>query len=213
VHGANTARVNGSTGTHTNGGLGTVRAEASYGGYDYGLGALDFGNSASNQDLAIKALIDPVTEARLAFAARTAGYARGTSFVPVYWGPGYYSDDSSAAAPTDSGANGSEAEGEQGNNDRQQPQIIVLQPAQQGANNSSSENEPAAEPQPKLPDVGEFTLIFKNGKQALAVAYTRQGDRVVYVTKDGVRHYVDVSSIDVTASQRVNEESGASFQL
>jgi hypothetical protein len=45
--------------------------------------------------------------------------------------------------------------------------------------------------------VGEFTLVFKDGKKAAAVAYTRQGDRIVYVTKDGVRHSAAVANIDV----------------
>jgi hypothetical protein len=206
----NTARPNRSTDGSNNGrsGGGSVKANAAYGGYNYPLGAIDFGNSAADQDLAIKALIDPVTEARVALAAREAGYARGTSFVPVYWGAGgYYSQDSSAPQ-----ADSNEPTNEPANTDRPQPQIIVLQPSPQGGNNTA-DTEPAAEPEAKLPDVGEFTLVFKDGKQAAAVAYTRQGDRVVYVTKDGVRHFVAVANIDVAETQRVNEASGASFQL
>jgi hypothetical protein len=213
-HSGNTPRPNhstqGSSSTRSGGGIDSVAANDSYGGYNYPLGALDFGNSAADQDLAIKALIDPVTEERVALAAREAGYARGTSFVPVYWGSGggYYSPDSSgpqdqSSEPTNEPANG---------DNRPQPQIIVLQPSSQGENNAA-EAESAEEPQPKLPDVGEFTLVFKDGKKALAVAYTRQGDRIVYVTKDGVRHFADVANIDVATTQRVNEASGASFQL
>jgi hypothetical protein len=92
AHIGGTARQHQSTQGSDNGrgsgALGSVTANASYGGYNYPLGAIDFGNSAADQDLAIKALIDPVTEARVALAAREAGYARGTSFVPVYWGAG-----------------------------------------------------------------------------------------------------------------------------
>jgi hypothetical protein len=198
----------GSNSGRGSGGLGSVTANTSYGGYNYPLGAIDFGNSAADQDLAIKALIDPVTEAKVALAAREAGYGRGTSFVPVYWGAGgYYSPDSSAA-PEEA----NDATNEPANNDnKQQPQIIVLQPSQGG--NNGAEAEPAPEPQPKLADVSEFTLVFKDGKKTAAVAYTRQGDRIVYVTKDGTRHFVAVDSIDVDATQKVNEASGASFQL
>jgi hypothetical protein len=213
VHSGTTPRANrpteGSSNGRSGGGLGSVTANDSFGGYNYPLGALDYGNSAADQDLAIKALIDPVTEARLAFAAREAGYARGTSFVPVYWGSGGYYPQDSSAPPADS----NDATNEPANTDnKQQPQIIVLQPSPQGGNNPT-DTEAAPEPQPKLPDVGEFTLVFKDGKQAAAVAYTRQGDRIVYVTKDGVRHFVAVANIDLAATQRVNEASGASFQL
>ncbi|MGA8101316.1 MAG: hypothetical protein WB869_04125 [Candidatus Acidiferrales bacterium] len=201
----------GSSNGRNSGGLGGVTANAWYGGYNYPLGAIDFGNSAAGQDLAIKALIDPVTEAQLALAAKEAGYARGTSFVPVYWGTGgYYAPDSSAAPQDDS----NEPTNDQANNadNKQQPQIIVLQPSSPNGDNAA-QTEAAPEPQPKLPDVGEFTLVFKDGKKAAAVAYTRQGDRIVYVTKDGARHFVDVDDIDLPTTQRVNEASGASFQL
>lgn len=191
--------------------IGSVKANASYGGYTYPLGAIDFGNSAADQDLAIKALIDPATEARLALAARQAGYARGTSFVPVYWGAGgYYSPDSPVGPQEDS--SNEPANEPAGTDNKQQPQIIVLQPSSQGAENAT-EPETAPESQPKLADVGEFTLVFKDGKKTEAVAYTRQGDRIVYVTKDGIRHFVDVADIDLATTQRVNEASGASFQL
>ena len=79
AHIGGTARQHQSTQGSDNGrgsgALGSITANASYGGYNYPLGAIDFGNSAAGQDLAIKALIDPVTEARLALAAREAGYA------------------------------------------------------------------------------------------------------------------------------------------
>ena len=202
----------GSSTGQSSGAIGSVKANASYGGYSYPLGAIDFGNSPADQDLAIKALIDPATEARLALAAKEAGYPRGTNFVPVYWGAGggYYAPDSSAA-PQDDSSNEATIEPANSEN-KQQPQIIVLQPSSQGADNPV-EPEASAEPQPKLPDVGEFTLVFKNGKKTEAVAYTRQGDRIVYVTKDGTRHFVDVADIDLATTQRVNEASGASFQL
>jgi hypothetical protein len=221
IHSGNGARTHrastegstaqGSSTGPSSGAIGSVKANASYGGYTYPLGAIDFGNSPADQDLAIKALIDPVTEARLALAAKEAGYARGTSFVPVYWGAGgYYSPDSSAA-PLDDSSN--EPSNEPANTEnKQQPQIIVLQPSSPSADNPA-EPEASPEPQPKLPDVGEFTLVFKNGKKTEAVAYTRQGERIVYVTKDGTRHFVDVADIDLATTQRVNEASGASFQL
>jgi hypothetical protein len=195
----------------SSGGIGSVKANASYGGYTYPLGAIDFGNSAADQDLAIKALIDPVTEAQVALAAKRAGYARGTSFVPVYWGAGGYYGADSSVTPQDDSSN--EPTNDQPNTEnKQQPQIIVLQPSNQNGDNPA-QTDAAQEPQPKLPDVGEFTLVFKNGKKTAAVAYTRQGDRVVYVTKDGSRHFVDVDDIDLATTQRVNEANGASFQL
>jgi hypothetical protein len=162
--------------------------------------------SVINQDLPIKALIDPVTELKIAEARRFRRRSRSTG--PGYFildGGGYYpvSDDSDSGsaepAPADQPA-------------QQQPQqVIVVQapPAQQAADNSPLEAEDAA----ALPDVGQFTLVLQNGKQLEAVAFMRMNDQIVYITADGNRRTIAAADLDSDATVRINEERGTPLQL
>jgi hypothetical protein len=163
--------------------------------------------SVINQDLPIKALIDPVTELKIAEARR---FLRHSGFTgPGYFildGGGYYpvSDDSDSSsgsaepAPTDQSAH-------------QQPQMIVVQapPSQQAADNSQVEADDAA----PLPDVGQFTLVLQNGEQLQAVAFTRMNDRIVYITADGNRRTIAATDLNSDATVRINEERGTPLQL
>jgi hypothetical protein len=153
--------------------------------------------SALNQDLGIKALIDPATQARLAVAQRLL---RTTRFSPGFFlldGGGSY------AVPVDADQQPQ----------AQQPIIIVQQPApQQVAELPPSQPEPAEAAAP-LPDEGEFTLVLRSGKQLQAAAFTRLSDKIVYITPDGGRRTVAVGDIDSDATQRVNQERGVLLQL
>jgi hypothetical protein len=161
--------------------------------------------SVINQDLPIKALIDPVTELKIAEARRFLRHSRFTG--PGYFilnGGGYYpvSDDSDSGsaepAPADQSA-------------QQQPQVIVVQApaAQQAADNSPVEPEDAA----PLPDVGPFTLVLQNGKQLQAVAFTRMNNQIVYITADGNRRTIAATDLNAGATVRINEERGTPLQL
>jgi hypothetical protein len=162
--------------------------------------------SVINQDLPIKALIDPVTEMKIAEARRFRRHSRsGGSGYFFLNGGGYYPvpDDSDSGspepAPTDSSA-------------QQQPQVIVVQApaaAQQEADNSQVEPPDAA----PLPDVGQFTLVLRNGKQLEAVAFTRMNDQIVYITTDGNRRTIAVGDLNAGATVRINEERGTPLQL
>jgi len=153
--------------------------------------------AALNQDLGIKALIDPATQARLAVAQRLL---RTTRFSPGYFlldGGGSY------AVPVDADQQPQ----------AQQPIIIVQQPAPQ-----QMAEQPPAQPEPTeaavpLPDEGEFTLVLRSGKQLQAAAFTRMSDKIVYITPDGGRRTVAVGDIDSDATQRVNQERGVPLQL
>jgi len=79
------------------------------------------------------------------------------------------------------------------------PQIIIVQP-------------PATAPAP-LPDASDFLLVLKNGAMVSAVAFTRQGDQLVYVTKEGNRRTMSVSGIDTDATSKVNEARGTPLKL
>ena len=153
--------------------------------------------SAINQNLAIKALIDPATQARLAIAERVA---RNTRFAPGYFlldGGGSY------AVPV----------GEDQQPQAQQPIIIVQQPAPaQVAEQAPADYAPMETPTP-LPDEGEFTLVLRNGKQLQAAAFTRMSDKIVYITPDGGRRTVALGDLDSGETQRVNQERGVPLQL
>ena len=94
----------------------------------------------------------------------------------------------------------------------QQPQIIVLQ---QPAPKVPEQSVPAVAPQPSapIPDVGNFTLVLRDGKKVQAIAFTRAGDRIVYITSDGARHTIAATDLDRAATERVNEDSGTQFTL
>ncbi len=157
--------------------------------------------SVINQDLGIKAFIDPVTELKLATAERLlrdSGRFSGSGLFLLDGGAAY-------AVPVDS------APAEQ---PAQQPQIIVVQatPPSQDSGQPTAE-QPAPEEQAPLPDVGQFTLVLQNGKQIEAVAFTRVKDRIVYITADGSRRTLAAGDLDSAATVRVNEERGTPLQL
>lgn len=163
-------------------------------GFDYShVAALD-------RDLAIKAVIDPETQWRLAVAERVLRDTGniGTSSFYLLDG-GAYSEP--AEAPS--------AEQPQ---ESQPPEVIVVQqPAQTPAEASAQ----AAAPQPPapIPDVGSFTLVLRNGQRIQAIAFTRAGDRIAYITADGERHTIAAGELDSAATERLNQESGKQLTL
>ncbi|MGH9688310.1 MAG: hypothetical protein ACRD5K_14595 [Candidatus Acidiferrales bacterium] len=164
-------------------------------GFSYAhLGAID-------SDLAVKAVIDPETEWRLAVAERVLRDTGGDG-APGYYlldGGGEYvvPEPASSQAPPQS---------------QQPPQIIVLQ---QPAQKSAEESAPAAAPQPAapIPDVSTFTLVLQNRKKIQAIAVTRSGDRIVYITADGARHSIAARQLNLAATERVNQDGGIQLTL
>src|SRR6185437_1403440 len=166
--------------------------------------------AARDRDLDIKAVIDPVTQWRLAIAERLlrdnrgfGGFAGTGGFIldggGVYTVPEEPSSEPAAAAPAP------------------QPQIIVVQAPPPGAPNAEQaarESAPQSQPaQPPLPDVGQFTLVLRNGTTIQAVAFTRKSDSIVYITTDGTRRTLAVADLDSAATQRVNQEHGTPLNL
>jgi hypothetical protein len=153
--------------------------------------------SALNQDLGIKALIDPATQARLAVAERLA---RNNRFAPGFFlldGGGSY------VVPVDADQQPQ----------AQQPIIIVQQPAPAQAAVEAPVDYAPMEAAAPPPDEGEFTLVLRNGKQLQAAAFTRMSDKIVYITPDGGRRTVAVGDLDSDATLRVNQERGVPLQL
>jgi hypothetical protein len=171
----------------------------------------DFGFlNAMNQDLGIKAVIDPATEWRLAVAEQVL---RSTGFA----GSGYYllNGGGAYAAPVESEEGETEAEQpaqQAPQQPAQQPQVIVVQ-----APPTSAPSVAAAQPTPEesapLPDVGQFVLVLRNGTHIQAVAFTRKNDRIVYITADGLRRTVALADVDTQSTVRINEERGTPIQL
>jgi len=160
--------------------------------------------SVINQDLAIKAVIDPVTQWKLAVAERLLRDRAS------FGGTGSYLLDGGGAyaVPDDSASNDS-VPSQEPDQSAQQPQVIVVQapPPQQAADQYASDDSA------QLPDVGEFTLILQNGTQLQAVAFTRMKDRIVYITADGSRRTIAAADLNSDATVRVNEERGTPLQL
>jgi hypothetical protein len=153
--------------------------------------------NAVNPDLDIKALIDPITEDRLAIAERLLGE---TPVAPISFP---FFDTPSVVML------------------EEQPPVIVLQQPQPVApvteTAPSVEAEPAGSSQPtEAPpprDVGTFTLVLKDGRHLGAVAFTRQKDRIVYITSDGIRRSFPIADLDRDATEQLNEDRGISLQL
>jgi hypothetical protein len=151
--------------------------------------------AAVNRDLGVRALIDPVTQMQLALAERLL---RETPVAPVVF-PAFGGETPFFLV-------------------QQQPPVIVLQQptAAAEASPAPATQQPTAAPAPAqapLPDVGELILVRRDGSQVLAVAFTRQDDRIVYVTREGTRRSLAIIDLDSDATVRVNEERGTSLQL
>jgi len=159
--------------------------------------------AAIDSDLGIKAFIDPATQMRLAAAQRFHRGNRGFTGSGFYIldGGGYYLPDESAPA-------------DQSSPQQPPPQIIVLQqaPAAPPAE-TEPESQPPVEESAPLPDVGEFTLVLRNGSQIQAVAFTLSNGKIVYITAEGSRRTIAAADLDSEATERLNEERGTPLQL
>ena len=159
--------------------------------------------SVVNQDLLVKAAIDPVTQLEVAEARRLL---RGTPFAGpglFLWDGGFYypiSDESAPGQPAAEQTSQPQAQ--------QQPQIVVVQApnAQQAQSTSDASEE-------QLPDVGQFVLVLRNGSKLQAVAFTHMNDRIVYITTDGSKRSIAVADLNSEATIQQNEERGTPLQL
>ena len=160
-----------------------------------GLG-FDFSHLAAlNGNLGTRAFIDPVTQQDLALSERLLQISGSANTVFPFFGGGY-------SEPVVM--------------EQQQPPVIVVQQPAAASEPRENTSAPAAAPveeQPPLPDVGQFSLVLHSGKQIKAVAFTRQGDLIVYVTNDGIRGSFAVSDLDVPATQQMNQQHGTPLQL
>jgi len=208
VRGTGTPRSSGTSGStttpaNTNSNVVVVTPDSfqDFTGEVPGLG-FDFEHLASiSGNLAEKALIDPATQAELALAARLNRGVGQSAFILSGYGapvPMDYETPEAQAQPAAQPA----------------PQIIIVQPpaTAPASGQAAPRAEQEAAPAP-LPDASDFLLVLKNGAMVSAVAFTRQGDQLVYVTKEGNRRTMSVSSIDSDATSKVNEARGTPLKL
>ena len=157
--------------------------------------------SAINQDLGIKAVIDPVTEWKLAIAERVL---RDRS---RFGGAGFYLLDGGGAyaVPADSAPDDSTATDQPA----QQPQVIVVQapPSQQNADRARPRRLGAA-PGRRSVHSGSAEWDATSGRGLHA--HERP---IVYITADGSRRTIAIADLNSDATVRVNEERGTPLQF
>ena len=153
--------------------------------------------AASNRNLAVRALIDPVTQQEIALALRIQGANIGVApflYSPYGATPVVLESPVAVAPQTDTAPPA--------------PVVVVAPPAPAPAPQAL----PATQEQP-LPDPGEFVLVQRDGRLLFAVAFTAAPGRLIYVTKEGLRRTIALDLLDVDATLRMNEERGSSIQL
>jgi hypothetical protein len=159
-----------------------------------------------NGNLGVEALINPVTQANLALASRLAKNGTGTGAYLLGGGYGYYPGD--YEQPQSEPQQSAEAPA------APQPQVIIIQ--QPGPGRTQPADPPNAEdiaPQPEPASTSPLTLVLKNGSKIEAVAFTRQGNQIVYITGSGARSTVAVADVDAAATTKLNDDRGTPMNL
>jgi hypothetical protein len=161
--------------------------------------------AAINRNLETRALIDPVTQQRLALARQLRRETPAGPVIPFF-----------PMAPQVIVV-------------QSPPPVIVLQQGAQEADEGSvmraervraatrereSEMEASAvravEPHRVLE---EFVLVRKDGQEIFAVAFSAREGRIIYVTREGLRRSVALAELDREATRLRNEERGAEVRL
>lgn len=162
--------------------------------------------NAINQDLPLKAIVDPVTQLEIQQAEhllRVGGGQYSGAYI-LGGGYGYYVPEGTA----DEGpatVEQSPAEAEQAPQTAQ-PRLIVLQ-------QKASSEEPEESAPPTIPNQGQLTLVLRDGEKIEVVAFTRVDAKIVYITPAGARKSIDAGELDSAATVRLNQENGTPIQL
>ncbi len=153
--------------------------------------------AAVTRDLEVRALVDPVTQQRLALAREIR---RETPALPVL--PVFFPLTPSVVVP---------------------PVVVVQQlvgepPREQSvvepvAAPASLEAAAPFLPPPPVPELDQIVFLRRDGTLVQAVAFSIRGDRIVYITPEGIRRSLRLAELDLEASEQMNEERGTSLQL
>lgn len=172
------------------------------GSMGFGPSSSFFGSGLNNQDWAIKAAIDPATQWRLFETQKFLGSAAFSASGFYLVDGGYYE------APSDTGETDQtqeQPEAQQANVDQGQ------RPGRSAEASAPSEQQAASESLPE--DVGQFVIVLRNGTEIQAVAFSRSGDRIIYITTDGLRRSLALADVDTQSTVRINDERGTPIQL
>jgi len=71
----------------------------------------------------------------------------------------------------------------------------------------------AVAPESAVKDVGDFILVRRDGQVTLAVAFTASGDRLTYVTREGIRRSFPLAELDSMATRQMNDANGTTLSL
>ena len=95
----------------------------------------------------------------------------------------------------------------------QQPSpTIVIEPAAPAVNPPSEAAAPPRD-EPPLPELTQFILVRRDGQVQLAVAFAIAGDRLIYITRDGLRHTLSVAELDKDTTRQMNDVNGTTLVL
>jgi hypothetical protein len=67
--------------------------------------------------------------------------------------------------------------------------------------------------EPLPPEQPEYVFVRQDGSLIFAVAYSLINDRLQYVTSEGLRRTIPLSTLDFAATQQFNEQRGVSIRL
>ncbi|HYL11037.1 MAG TPA: hypothetical protein VEU31_09895 [Candidatus Acidoferrales bacterium] len=107
------------------------------------------------------------------------------------------------------------------------PQVIIVQqPVPTPAEDDEAEATPRrgrraySAPASELPagteptrEAGEYVLVKRNGGLLFAVAFSVQNGQLNYITREGSERAVALASLDLDATQRMNEQRGTRIRL
>jgi hypothetical protein len=66
---------------------------------------------------------------------------------------------------------------------------------------------------PPEPDLGPLILVRRDGQELKAVAFTITGDRVTYITPEGMRRSFAVAELDKESTREKNDVNGTTVVL
>jgi hypothetical protein len=105
----------------------------------------------------------------------------------------YYSEDAQPAFPYDT-----------------QPAPIIIQlPPTAPPQPSVSQSQAS----PQEPDLAQLILVRRDGQVLKAVAFTITGDRVTYITPEGMRRSFAVAELDKDSTREKNDGDGTTLAL
>lgn len=158
--------------------------------------------AAINQNLGVRALIDPSTQLQLGLARQILRETPVLPFAAPFFAP------SSAVILLQQPS---------------PPVIIIQQPpapveVEEGARSVRRVEQETVAAQPTTPpepprELSEYVLVRRDGSVAFAVGVTTQAGRLVYVTRDGIRRSFPLADLDRDTTLRMNEERGISIRL